>query len=145
MSQDNRAAEAIGVADLEDYFTRYGWVADRIDETSIQTGLSEGNLVLPVVVQIDDGYIYFRMFLFPNAALDQETDYLRLMRINDSAPVLKLSVGSANELVAGIEYLVDLMDYDLFETTLNMLSGFIGAFYEDIAAAVSLVEVDGAE
>ncbi len=144
MNQETQISNPIGITDLEQYFTRYGWFADRIDNTSIQTGFSEANLLLPLVVQIDEDYIYFRMGLFPGATLDQDTNYSRLMQLNDSAPIVKLSVGQSNELVASIEYLVAQMNYDLFETTVGMLTDFVRSFYEEIVAAVRLIEASGA-
>lgn len=140
----------INIVDIEQSFEALSWTFKRLDDTSIQANFSEGNLVLPVIAQIEEPLLRFLLFPFPDAALDdEETDYRRLMQIGSSDPVVKLLLGDDNELVTSVEHVIASLDgsllTDTVTTSIDMLFNFVRSSYEDIVAAVTLIDTSDAE
>lgn len=109
----------IAINTLAAYFTRYGWGVDRLDDTTHQSGFAHEGVEVSLVAQVDNPYVYFRLFPSPAARLAAGTDHKRLLRLNEQVELLKLSIDAEERLVVAAEYLDIRVDAAVFEVTLT--------------------------
>ena len=134
--QGNLLDGSIAVAEVAAYFERYGWDFFYVDDLSLRTVVAEGTGGAPdaaLVAQVDAPFVYFRMFPFSGRPVPPDAEYRQLLELADRATPFKLSLDEEGILVVSVEYFAALVDYEVFQVTMDGFITFLQETYGELA------------
>ncbi len=116
---------------VDDYFKRYGWRYQRIDDNNWQTGFRGDVASYTIRIRAVEKWIYFSIVPFAIAPKKECWPRLHyyMLRANQEMNVAKFYLDSDNDVVLAVELPVDDLDFSEFERALNALSWYADEHY----------------
>lgn len=128
----------LDVGSIEALFAKRGYTASRIAHDTFRSRFKIGSRTVPFLFRVDpSGYIQLAVVPYlksPQAPERAKTLYDRLLRLNHTLHMAKLSIDDDLDVVLSVEYPTRELDESEVMDALDTLSYYANAHYEELSA-----------
>ena len=128
---------AVTAETLEEYFERYKWTYQRLDETYFRTVFRGDVSSFTIQIRIAEDWVYFSIVPFVVSPQDPDCErklYKHLLHLNHEMNMAKFTVDSDGDVNLTVELPSENLDYSEFSDALGALSYYADQNYDAVRA-----------
>lgn len=119
---------------LQDFLRRYEWNYQSYSDDIIRTGWCSDGRSFSLEIEVSPTWVSFRVDPLIDITIDWDSwpELSQfLMELNDRCSMVRLSLGTSEQIVVTLDIFVDQLSYDTFAQSLSLIGYYSEQFYSE--------------